>query len=404
MPRRLIPLAILVVGLLSWSAAAEAKPKAAVLGIETRGQQDPQLVLVGKLMTQKLRTEVAKPKSPYDLSKDGLEDFLTVKIMHDCPGGAYPCMSRITKEVLKAKYAIYGTVEKDSRGYVFQLTLLNAETAQPEGQLTEVVPLNEGPDDAKAGQWARSFYAKLLGERQEGKLVVRSNVAAGTVFVDGKNVGDLADGVVVVPSVAAGEHTVSVDADGQTAKASVKIIAGETSEVELTVTKVGGPGPGPGGGEGGGTGWKVAFYGGTVVTLGFAGLWAFEGIRLLGGHYEDNVASANDPDGDGGNAPLVTTAANGDVCDETAMLEMNPTVKDACDAGKAGALRASIGAVGTGVFAVATLFFAYQAFIADNGVSQERDDLSSRHKRKEPRVKIIPGGPGDIGAGLEVTF
>jgi hypothetical protein len=399
MSRRYAPLGITVAALLAWSSIADAKPKTAVLGIETRGAQNQKLVLVGKLMTQKLRTEVAKPKSPFDLSQVN-EDFLTIKIMHDCPGAAYPCMSRITKDVLKAKYSIYGTVEKDPRGYVFQLTLLNAETAQPEGQLTEVVPLTEADDDAKAGDWARAFYNQLLGRRQEGKLVVRSNVAAGTVFVDGKNVGNLADGVVVVPNVQPGEREVSVDSDGQTAKATVDVVAGETSEIELTVVKNGG-GPGPvNGGGGSNVGWQIAFYTGAVGTVGLAAMGIYEFTRIGDGkHYADEVERANDavaPD------PGPIVAEN--VCDENLSDPAYTDVRDACDAGDAGALRANIGGIGAAVLGVATLFFAYKAFISDNGSSVERDRLSSRRKRKEPKVRIIPGGPGDIGAGLEVTF
>lgn len=402
MSRRFISLGVCVALLTLASAASAEKKKAAVLGIETRGAQNQQLVLVGKLMTAKLRAEVAKPKSPYGLS-DVLEDFLTIKIMHDCPGAAYPCMSRITKNVLKAKYSIYGTVEEDSRGYVFKLTLLNAETEQPEGQLTEVVPLADAPDDAKAAKYAKGIYNKLLGRSEEGKLVVRSNVDAGRVFIDGKEVGNLADGVVVVPNVEPGEHEVSVDSDGQTAKASVKVLAGEASEVLLTVVKGPGPGPGPGGGGGGSNvGWQVAFYAGAIGTVGL-GILGFIEYNRLGddGHYAKKVREANEalPN------PITTPNMDDDVCDSSMVnAEGFETVKKACDDGKSGALRANIGGFGAAVLGVATLIFAYKAFLSDNGSSTERNDLSLRRKRKEPRVRIIPGGPGDIGAGLEVTF
>lgn len=395
MPRRLTLCGFLVVGLLAWSSAAEAKPKAAVLGIEARGEQDTQLVAAGKLMTEMLRAEVAKPKSPYDLSRNGDEDFLTVKVMHDCVTAKYSCMSRITKDVLGAKYAIYGTVEKDSRGYVFKLLLLNAQTAQPEGQLTEVVPLNEGGNPEKAGQWASAFYGKLLGRSQDGKLVVRSSEPAGTVFIDGKNVGSLADGTVVVPAVSPGEHTVSVEANGQTAQATVEIIAGETSEVELTIADVTQTDPPD---ERGKTGWKVAFYSGAVVSAALWGYTAFEANRLglfcgkdCGKYHEDASRAA---------AETMFNPAGNDICEAA---DKPGEVDKACKAGESALTRSTVTFIGAIVSTLATGVFGYQAFIADNGVSRERNDLSSR-RRKEPRIKILPGGPGDIGAGLEITF
>ena len=394
MQRRLTTFGILAVGLLVWTSVAEAKPKTAVLGIETRGAQDPQLVLVGQLMTKKLRTEVAKPGSPYDLSRV-MEDFLTIKIMHDCPGGAYPCMSRITKQVPKATRAIYGTVAKDPRGYVFQLTLLNAETAQPEGTLTEVVPLTDAPDGNKAGVWARTFYDQLLGRAREGKLVIRSNVDSGEVFVDGKSVGDLSEGVVVVNNVEPGDRVVSVDSGGQTAKATVKVVEGQTSEVELTVVK-GTTGPGPGSGGGSTTGWKVGFYSGVVLAVAGGVFGVIQQNRLSG--LADDVEVAND-------ALTPPLSHPTDVCKATGINEPgSSSVKDKCDDGKTAVYLRNTGYAVGGIAAAAAIYFAYKAFFSGNGSSSERDDLSSRRKRKQPRVRVLPGGPGDIGAGLEVTF
>lgn len=412
------------VGLVALMAGvADAKPKLAVLGIESidQGKANRELVAAAAMMSTLLRKEVDRPKSPFELATTPPHNLIDVKLMYDCADENRQCMSRISKDVLKASRVIYGTVaEQPGKGYLFQLTLLNGSTEQPEGTVTEVVPYAEARRPGDASRWARSFYNLLIGVKEEGRLRVRANVDRATVYIDNDLVGNLSDGEATIPNVEAGQRSVRVEAEGSSAESSVEVRAGETAELELELVSLGGGGaPGPEGGSGR-LGWQIGFVAGAVGTVAAASAWAYFGgkagqgpfasLSEKGGERIDarrdaafNVLPSETQNTLGGSCERARDADPGSLQLDGEDADNFNAYRGICVEGLDNARKATISLVSMGVLAAVTIGLIYPAFLRDDG-GTGRDELSRRQHRKQPRVRIIPGGPGDIGAGLEITF
>jgi tetratricopeptide (TPR) repeat protein len=129
-------------------------------------------------------------------------------------------------------------------------------------------------------------------------------------------------------------------------------------------------------------GWKIAALASGVGTAAIFGLVAYELSRLRdGGHYARQVEAAN--------SSLAEPIVGFNVCDESGLDQPgSEPVRQACDAGKAGALRANIGAWGGLLGIAATSVLVYKGWIAS----------------PEKSVQVAPSGPGELGMSASVRF
>jgi TolB-like protein len=422
MPAMRAPRLRLVVALcaaVALPAAAHAKPKVAVLGLEVvdQGGVDPKTTAAARALTKELRDEASKDSGKFELAPDSSKDLLELKLLSDCSDEGRRCMADIGKE-LKAEFLLYGKIEKQKNGYLVTLKLLDTATAQMAKTTSDVVPFAESTGRG-AATWGRSFYARLTGAPEEGALVVRANVESGSVYVDGELATNLADGTAKITGLTEGVHRVTVEAGGYVRyDAEVAIVAGRQEELVVTLrAERDGGTPGT---SRPGAGWRTAFWvaagatavgatAWTVEAYRYSGLWVTTGplkqdhldavgelnVLLPAGEQLDPATDAckgAEPYRSNGDAPIRDAAGR---------------VVDACDRGQFHANVTMALGVATGVTAAAAAFFYYKGYVQPRAsTSRERQAAKRPTRRARPSaVRFSPTiSPTTVGAGLAIEF
>ncbi len=424
MMKRITLLVASVLALVSMGSLAHAKPSVAVLGLEVidNGSVDKKATEAAQSLASELRAQASLSSSSFKLAPGGAKDLLELKMLSGCGGESHACMASIGKE-LGADRLLYGKLERSKNGYLVSLKLLNTNTKQMEKTTSELIPM-EDLHGSEIGRWARSLYARLTGMPEAGTLRLDANVDKATVYVDGKVVTTLRDGSAKVEGLDEGVHDVAIEAEGyKRYQADVAITAGETESLSVSLLKVSGGGGGGGEDEGPSNTWKYSFYAGVVLTATAGGMWTFYGLQsgnLGGGGYLDDKNSAWDAlqDSDPGTAGLIADGMTGTIsnaCGQTGNVTGtvvgNNTAnsdfqafKSACDSGESAAKLALYSGIGTGVFALATAYFGYQAYFSANSSGKER--MAGKKKSKErSKIVVMPQiSPESVGAGLALEF
>ncbi|KAB2893226.1 MAG: PEGA domain-containing protein, partial [Kofleriaceae bacterium] len=205
----LITLAVLAVA----SPAFAGKPSIAILGLEIvdDGSMDAKATQFAEALTEALRQRARAGTGPFALAPGSDKNLIEMKLLSGCESEANACMAAIGAE-LAADRLLYGKVEKRSNGYQVSLKLLNVETKSAERSTTEVVPFGEA-SGAALTNWGKKLYAKITGATTQGTLVVKANVDAGTVFLDGEARGNIVGGTARITGLDAGDYKLAVEAD-----------------------------------------------------------------------------------------------------------------------------------------------------------------------------------------------
>ncbi|MBX3269632.1 MAG: PEGA domain-containing protein [Sandaracinaceae bacterium] len=207
--------------------------------------------------------------------------FVQMALVHDCDNPNPTCLGSIA-ESLGAERVIYGEVRRTSArsdfDFSINLHLFNAAQGGIEHSVSDTIPsVHQDIDDLRvpARRWIRS----LQGAPRAGTLIVRVNVPGAEVSIDGRQVGVVdANGALRIDDVEAGHRQVRVTATDHAAFASsvsVPAYGEATLEGELQLGS-------DGGGGGGVSPELVAGSALLVAAAGFAVVWAYSGVTVLG--------------------------------------------------------------------------------------------------------------------------
>jgi hypothetical protein len=369
------------------SPALAGKPSIAILGLEIvdDGSMDAKATQFAEALTEALRQRARAGTGPFGLAPGSDKNLIEMKLLSDCESEANACMAAIGAE-LAADRLLYGKVEKRSNGYQVSLKLLNVETKAAERSTTEVVPFGEA-SGAALSTWGKKLYAKISGASAQGSLVVKANVATGTVFLDGEPRGNLVGGTARITGLDAGDYKLAVEAECYVRhEGKVTAEGGKDASQKVDLAKnalgtcgdiggsggPGGGGGGPGGGGGGpiitghvsddvrpGGGARALFWTTTAVTAIGAGTWAYGYFGLI----KPNEGS---PD---------------NLTDNTKCHDTSPEDSDDqnCKDGLTGKKLTQIGIPVTIIAGAAAGYFFYKGYIAPKKTGTERP--LSRRKR-----------------------
>lgn len=392
----------------STAAAAEAKPKIAILGLEVidDGSMTASTTLRAKQVTDRIREQAQRRSGKYQLAPNSGKDLLEMKLLSNCSDEAHSCMAEIGRE-LKADKLVYGKIERRGNGYFVTLKMLDTQGASIEKTSSRNIPFDERTAD-QLSLHASVLYRRLTGEPELGQIVVRvKNADKGTVYLDGEVVTSLSAGTAVVRDVSAGSHSLAIDTAGHERYArQVSVAAGKSEQLDVSLSKQGA----------GGSAWKYAFAGTATVAALSGGAWVYSYFEKEDLEKEKDAILSRNPML--GNA-LDVAEDNVDndriqnTCNAVEQLTTNPEgageLRDVCNKGeKYQTALYVLGSVAIAATAVTSGLLVYKVFISDDGsTSVERDSGASRHRKRKKgtMVRVEPVvGPEGVSASVRVEF
>ncbi|MFO0551514.1 MAG: PEGA domain-containing protein [Polyangiaceae bacterium] len=193
------------------------------------------------------------------------------------------CEEKIAEEIHVDRY-IWGTMEKDGSEVVGELHLWTRGQGSKMAKFRYSDNLTTSADETLL-EIARQKFAEIGGGPPESKLTIQAGKVSGKVFLDGKEAGELKDGVASL-SVTPGPHKIRIEAPGyQTMEGSVEIRPRQEGSLTLT----------PSFAEAGPDVQKI--LGGTAIGLAVAaaGVGVFGGVRVLMVNSDLDVYKNNTP-------------------------------------------------------------------------------------------------------------
>ncbi|HWO23240.1 MAG TPA: PEGA domain-containing protein [Kofleriaceae bacterium] len=409
-------LSLAVLLLAALGSVAWAKPKVAVLGLEASnsGVVEPKDAANAAKLTEELRALPRSSTGKYDLAPNSNRELQDEKLMGNCDTEKPACMAPIGAG-LGADFLVYGNIvkaaEKGKDGYKVNLKLLNVKTKVLEEQEEAFVPLAALTGGNGAKDWAQKIYGKLTGEKPAapdrpaeagpGKLVIKSNVKSGDVFIGSAKKGTLEGGTVTL-TLPEGSHKLAIESPGhQRYETTVTVAGGQTKNVEASLEELLGPStqPPPATGKSNRTVFKIAGYGLGGVGVASA-IWVLYETTLGPIAKYESRSEGAPVNSDG----MEVNASSGD-CDSTVGKDLrtsanlansaNRAFDDAC---RANTRRFVVGAVGvaSGVLALGALYFAYRS----DGKSTEAQAMGRRTRRQLTVTPVI----SPTGGGATVRF
>jgi hypothetical protein len=379
MGRLLLPFALLA--LIATSAWAE-RPRVAVLGLEVVGTAiDQRATTVAQDITQGLRARPRSGNGPYLLAANSDRELIDEKLIKSCDDEAPKCMAAIGKGI-GTDLLIYGNVKKSGDNLTVTIQILDVAKKTKLKNSTFDIAANAPPEAIRAA--AKKAYTDLTGDVAPpagGKLVIKANVPAGTVFVDDAQKDTLTNGTTTI-ALAEGRYRVAIEAEGHMRKEiEVKIVDDETVDQQFDLEeKVVKPVS-----SGGGSGiWKPAFY---VTAIGTVAVAALSIYGYTSSQSEADKIMTLRP---GCDPATQDCRLSNDDCDIKAQVG-DPAFDKACS-------RYSLHkwtVVGAAVLGVAAAGTGYMAFVR-GGSSTEKPAAG---------VAVTPiVGPDGGGASLRVTW
>lgn len=403
---------ILLVTLIGLAVArpAFAKPSIAILGLEVVEEgdaPDAKAAAFAEALTEALRQRARLGTGPFSLAAGSDKNLIEMKLLSGCDSEANACMAAIGAE-LAADRLLYGRIQKNGANYQISLKLLNVDTKSIERTTSDLAPANES-STANLSALGKKLYAKISGVSNQATLIVKANVATGTVYLDGESRGQLVGGALRVEGLAAGDYKLMVESPcylRSESKISIEGGKDSTEPVELEKNAAadcggasGNEGPGgvvgpddrriisggvsqddrPGGGA------RALFWATAAVTAVGAGVWIYGKYGLID-DAEQTLKSAPDNDMDN------------DVCDDANIM---PAIKDACDKGKNGQLMTQIGIPITIVAGAAAGYFFYKGYLS----APKASDRAMNARAPRHRMTVAPTVTATtVGGVLHLEF
>lgn len=277
------------------AAMAAPKPTVAILGLEVidSGQGiDQASTEFAHGLTDALRQRAKAGTGPYSLAPGSDKELIDQKLLTGCDNEKGDCMAAIGQG-LNADQVMYGKVEKRAGGYQVSIKLLSVTQKTVVRTVADVVPYGDA-QGAELQRWSKTLYAKLIGDSNQGSLLVKANVERGTVVLDGEPKGNLVAGSARVTGLAEGRYHLVIDSPGyQKYEADVTVTGGQTTSHGATLDASGLKGNSATTGavgdaqsadrsregtvsQGGGRGmWKGVLATGLVVAAAAGGAWYY---------------------------------------------------------------------------------------------------------------------------------
>ena len=413
--RHIAYLVIATAALLAGSTAshAEKQAKVAILGLEVIDDGAGIDLKTAKLatdLTDALRRRATLGAGPFVLAPNSNKDLLEMKMLSSCNNEARGCMASIGHE-LGAERVMYGKVERRKDGFQITLKLLNVESKAMERSTTELIQLDD-TTPARTTYWSQKLYNRLTGVPDQGNLEVAANVTSGKVFIDNELKGSLTNSTTRIDGIAAGSHTVRVEAEGfRPTTVDFTIEPGKTAKavLELEVPGVDGVGSedraGGGGsitveGRPGGTSRALFWTTAVLTAAGGVGV-TISGLSVSG--IEDEKVNAIKA------LPMGVTLNPADACVDARSRtgtdgDAVQSVVDICARGESRASLTNVLAGVTVATGLAAAYFYYKGYIQADSTS-ERRSAARRRTPRTPTVQIIPAvEPTYVGAGVKIEF
>jgi hypothetical protein len=418
---RLTSGALVVVCVLAGVAAA--KPSIAVLGLEVidkSGTPSNDDVQFAKNLTEGLRAR-AKIGGPYMLAPTGDKELIDLKLLKGCDDEKPSCMSSIGGD-LNADFLIYGSVTKKKGSYDISVAFLDVRAGKRERTIPTSITI--GTSGVALQNSAKKIYNGLTGQSDSCTITIKTpGVDRGTILINGKEGGNITNGVGSVNGLSEGKYAIAIESTGyhRYTKGDVQCTGGETTNIQATLDKTDRtvlpppdkfvpPGNGdqtPPGSEIGHTN-TVSHHGNTSKTvwtvIGSVGLASVVGGGVVFGigyshvhHFDKSGSVVVDP------ATGMTDPNYDDSkCGQNPMIEglaANKDYKDACT----GKTETWIGGIMIGAGAV----IAIGGYLMAAHSSHEEDPAqvsSGRRKRHEPFAITPVVSPTGGGATFRVEW
>jgi hypothetical protein len=302
---------------------------------------------------------------------------------------------------LSADQLMFGKLEKRATGYQVSIKLLSVAQKNLVRSVVDIVPYGEaqGPD---LQRWAKSLYAKLVGDSNQGSLLVKANVDRGTVILDDEPKGNLVGGTARITGLAEGRYRLAIEAEGhQRYEAVVTVTGGQTTNHGATLetsglkggsaqphgtdgvivddhhTKEGTTSEVPGNGM-----WKGVFWGSVVVAAASGGTWYFAYTKVDSA--EKSLCSGRHA-GEAGCVPPTDLAQ----------------IKKLTDQGNSNSTLTYVGGAILGVAAVVGGVALYKGYLSSGA---EHPGLAGRKVRRQPFAITPVVSPDGAGATFRLDW
>ena len=255
------------------SAAADTRPRIAVLGLEVTSAVDVRTTELAHDLTEGMRARARLGSGPYAYAPSSERELIDEKLIKQCDNEAPSCMAEIGKE-LDADVIVYGKLDKEDKVVRLSLHLLDVNKKAKLNRTSVTVPIGASKDEVKVA--ARKAYEELAGASAAGgagTVEVETNVSSGTVYVDDSSSEVLVNSKATL-TLPEGRYRIAVESPGKQRKEITVTVKAEqviTQQFDL-VERSAGPAPLKGIGF-----WKVSFAATAAVTVVAGAYWLYTG-------------------------------------------------------------------------------------------------------------------------------
>jgi len=255
------------------SAAADTRPRIAVLGLEVTSAVDVRTTELAHDLTEGMRARARLGSGPYAYAPSSERELIDEKLIKQCDNEAPSCMAEIGKE-LDADVIVYGKLDKEDKVVRLSLHLLDVNKKAKLNRTSVTVPIGASKDEVKVA--ARKAYEELAGASAAGgagTVEVETNVSSGTVYVDDSSSEVLVNSKATL-TLPEGRYRIAVESPGKQRKEITVTVKAEqviTQQFDL-VERSAGPAPSKGIGF-----WKVSFAATAAVTVVAGAYWLYTG-------------------------------------------------------------------------------------------------------------------------------
>lgn len=424
---------------------ASAKPKVAVLGLESLDKTNAKAsVDAAKAITEGLRA-AANAGGPYEVAPNSQREFLDEKIINQCESEQRECLLKIAGN-FGATALVYGKIQLADNKKNFQVSVSILDGKGPGKPAVTTLPVSSSSADLQAA--GRRIYNELVGNT--GTIMVRVKTSRGQVFINGELNGQLVDGEHRATSLPDGEYKVRIQADGfKRWDDTVRVKAGQITNVEpnLQAEAIAKPpvveeddkGSRPVKGDGdpykletrentiskGGSGrtvWKAVAIGGAAIAVGSGVFMYLENEKIKDAQGALSEIKLRNDAYDGLGVRKISTFSLSPSCGRTDAMVTVPTAgptdeNKAADAaaksdaesayvkGCNAAKNTSYAGIGIGVGAAVAILGAYMGFIRGEEATESSTQTSSTKRPRKQRFAVTPiVSPDGGGATFRIDF
>ena len=320
---------------------------------------------------------------------------------------------------LNADFLMYGSVTKKGKNYEISVNFLDVHAGKREKTVPTSLPV--GTSGVALQTAAKKIYSGLTGQSDSCTITVKTpGVDRATILINGKEAGNITNGVGSVNGLTEGKYSIAIESTGfhRYTKSDVSCTGGETSNIQADMSKLdkvdtkvppidtvtnppGGTGSGSDNHEISGSvshtktnPWKYVALGGGVVTVGSA-------IAL--------VVYRTKLEGLGTDGPDASIWNPGSHCQQIGTNK--PTAKPSsgssdgdCQNADSWSTKSWVAGGATVLFGAVTAFAIYETIHSGDTSSSEHLDASGHRKHHEPFAITPVVSPTGAGATFRMEW